>query len=247
LYKNTTFVGIDILFDESEIRENLYGTTFKEQDGGYLAGLVAGSLTYKYFNRHPFLNEVNRVGIILGKNNPEINSYKLGFYSGVKKVNPPCEIIEINLNDLDNEEKGSDAVSELKGKGVDIVFTVSGNSDIGVFKSAIESDILVIAVNKDQGGLNNTLTSIEKKISVTSYLMTKKITAGEYSTGSNVVFGLKEGGISLAPYYNFDKYIPKDLNVLIKNKTEKLIKGSEIIPLTIEEIEFDPEDIPEIE
>ncbi len=248
LYKNTIFIGVDIYFSETEIRENLYGITFREQDGGYLAGLVAGNLTYKYNKRHQFFNEINRVGIILGKNSSAIKSYELGFYAGVKNSNPPCEIISININDLQNPEKGFDAVSELKQKGVDIIFTIAGDSNSGVFSAAEESGILVIAANKDHSSKSDVvLTSVVKKISVSTYLITKSYIEGLYETGINVIYGLNEGAISLAPYYKFDKYIPKDLGNLIKTMSQKLIKGSEVIPQSINDIVFDPEKIPVIE
>lgn len=248
LYKNTTFIGVDIYFNEKEISENLFSITFREQDGGYLAGLVAGNLTYKYHNRHHFFNEINRVGIILGKNSSAIKSYELGFYAGVKNSNPPCEIISININDLDSPEKGSGAVLELKQKGVDIIFTIAGNSNSGVFSAAEENGILVIAANKDQSGKSNViLTSVVKKISVSTYLMTKNYVQGLYESGISLTYGLNEGAISLAPYYKFDKYIPKDLRVLIKKMSGKLIKGSEVIPESISDIVFDQEDLPVIE
>lgn len=248
LYNETVFVGVDILFSSPEIKDNLYGITFKEQDGGYLAGLFAGSLTYKYSNRHENLNETNRVGVILGKNTPEIKRYELGFYAGVKKVNPPCEIISVNINDLNSPEKGSNALIELKQKGVDIVFSIADESNIGVFETAEEENVFIIGANKDLSSISSAiLTSVIKRISVSTYLMTKSYAQGLLTQGTNVTYGLTEGTISLAPYYKYDKYIPKDLNKLIRKMTKTLIKKPSIIAPSISEIIFDPEKLPSIE
>lgn len=246
-HTDTQFFGVDIIFSETELKENLIGITFKEQDGGYLAGLLAGSLTYKYQKYHEYLNETNRVGIILGKNSPDIKRYELGFYAGVKEVNPPCEIISININNLDDPEKAEAALIELKEKGVDIVFSVAGNSDSGVFKAAEDHNVLIIGANKDFSERStNILTSVVKKISVSTYLMTSEYVTNGLIVGENKIYGLNEGAISLAPYYNFDRFIPKDLRELMSKMSIKLIKGSKVIPNSIEEIIFDVEKVPEI-
>lgn len=241
------FFGVDIIFDSVDLKDNLIGITFKEQDGGYLAGLLAGSLTYRYNKYHSYMNDLNRVGIILGKNSPEIKRYELGFYAGIKEVNPPCEILSININNLDSPEKGAIALKELKEKGVDIVFSIAGNSDIGVFKAAEENDILVIGANTDQSSMSsNILTSVVKKISISTYLMTKEYVLSGIEVGENKIYGLNEGAIYLAPYYKYDKYIPKELRTIVDKMSVKLLKGSKIIPDSIEEIVFDIEDVPVI-
>lgn len=246
-YQETLFFGVDVIYSDREIKKNLMGMTFKEQDGGYLAGLVAGELTYKYNKKHPYLNEQNRVGIILGKSSPDIKRYELGFFAGVKKVNQACEIISINLNDMNNSKKGRDAVIDLKEKGVDLIFSVAGGSDEGVFNAAEENNILVIGANKDLSRQSeNILTSVVKKISVSTYLMIKEYTTIGLENGGNRIYGLNEGAISLAPYYNFDRFISKDLRVLISDMSKKLSNSSKIIPESIELIEFNIENVPTI-
>lgn len=247
-YVDTSFLGVDILFRDSDLKKNLFGITFREQDGGYLAGLVAGSLTYRFKKYHSYLNETNRVGIIVGKNSKDIKRYELGFFAGVKEVNQACEIISININDLNNPDKGAAALIELKEKGVDIVFSVAEKSNEGIFKAAEENQILIIGANKDLSNeSNNILTSVVKKISVSVYLMIKEYATKSFETGENIIYGLNEGAISLAPYYNYDKFIPKELRVLISKMTSKLIKSSKVIPGSISEVEFNIEKIPFME
>ncbi|MBN2617585.1 MAG: BMP family ABC transporter substrate-binding protein, partial [Spirochaetales bacterium] len=221
--------------------------TFREQDGSYLAGLLSGTLTYKYFKIHEYLNNINRIGIILGSNKEDYKRYELGFFAGIKEVNPSCEIITLNINTLNNQEKGEEAVLELKQKGVDIILTVAGDSDVGVFKACEENKILIIGANKDLSiSSNNILTSVVKNISIASYLITKDIISGIEVNGVNRIYGLKEGAITLAPFYNYDRYINKYIRELISKFSDKLVKNPEIIPESIDLVVFDPEIIPEI-
>lgn len=242
------FIGIDTLFSSSELKPNLYGITYKEQHGGYLAGIVAGSMTYRFFSRHEYLNKANKVGIIMGKATPSIKRYELGFFAGVKSVNQSCDIVSVNINSMSNEEKGYNAVKDLKKKGVDIVFSVAGDSDKGVFKAAEEESLFVIGSNKDMNSQSeNVLTSVVKELSVSIYLITKEIITNEYDSGQNVTHGLEEGAISLANYYKYDRIISKELRNIIKDNTDKLSKGADIIPESINDVVFDSENTPELE
>lgn len=248
--KNPTiqFIGIDILFKDSELKPNLSGITFKEQEGGYLAGLLAGSMTYKYHKRYPTLNKTNKVGVIIGKSTPSTKRYELGFFAGVKEVNPPCEVITVNINDLNSPEKGAKAVKDLKKKGVDIIFSVAGESEEGIFQEAKEQNILVIGSNKDRFHESDiVLTSVMKELSVSSYLLTKNLITGEIEGGANTYFGVCEKALYLSSFYTYDKFIPREIKVLIRKSCDKLSSNSDMLPATKAEVEFNIEDVPEIE
>lgn len=247
-YKKTIFIGVDMVLTKSEIKPNLYGINFKEQEGGYLAGLVAGSMTYKYSKRHSNFNAKNRVGIILGNKSSPNRRFEVGYYAGVKAVNPSCDIVSININSLNDPKKGADAVLKLKEKGVDIVFSVAGNSDYGVFDQALKSNLFVIGANRDLANSSDSVfTSVVKKLYISTYLLTKDIVEKEIETGTNVSFGLNNGAIDLAPYYKYDRYIAKDLRDLISDNMKKLSNKPDFIPETIGEIVYDSQAVPEFE
>lgn len=241
------FVGVDMIFKSTELKPNISGISFYEQEGGYLAGLLAGNMTFKYHKRYELLNKANKVGIILGKSTPENKRYELGFYAGVKEVNPPCEIVTIDINNLNSPEKGRKAVEQMKKKGVDIVFAVAGNSESGVFEAAKEQGVLIIGSNKDRSLESEmVLTSVIKELSVSSYLMTKNLITDEFPGGENVYYGVTEKAVYLSSYYLYDKYIPRDVKKYIRSSAAKISGNPEFIPASIPEIQFDPEDIPEI-
>lgn len=242
------FIGIDVIFKDSELKPNISGITFKEQEGGYLAGLLAGSMTYKYHKRHPSFNKSNKVGVIIGKTTPSTIRYELGFFTGVKKVNPPCEIITVNINDLNSPEKGAKAVKDLKKKGVDIIFAVAGESEKGIFSEAKNQGLFIIGSNKDRYLESEViLTSVVKELSVSTYLLTLDLLTQEIQGGSNTYFGVCEKALYLSSYYVYDKYIPRELKASIRKSCDDLSSKSDLIPPTKEEVEFDIEDIPEIE
>ena len=60
---------------------NIRSITFSEQEGGYLAGLVAGKMT-----------KSNKIGIVGGERIPPVIRYEVGFRAGIMTTNPTAEI-----------------------------------------------------------------------------------------------------------------------------------------------------------
>ncbi len=56
---------------------NVASITFKEQEGSFLMGVIAGKMT-----------KTNKIGFIGGKDFDLINRFEAGFAAGVKAVNP---------------------------------------------------------------------------------------------------------------------------------------------------------------
>lgn len=240
------FIGIDMPLTTEILPENSLLVNFREADGGYIAGIIAGSLTYRFHKKSETLNEINRLGVIISSNNPENQRYELGFYAGVKEVNAPCDVITVNINSTDPNRAYS-AAMELKEKGVDIIFTVAGDADSGVFKAAEESDMFVIGSHRDVSSLSpKVLTSVVKNISEATYLVTKGLVTSELFEGSSRTYGLQDAAIKLAPFYKYDSFIPGELTELIKSYKDKLIKNPALIPDSKELVVFNPEEIPEI-
>jgi basic membrane protein A and related proteins len=243
-YPEKFFIGVDVIFPEEKILDNITGISFYEQEGGYLAGLVAGSLTYKFSDSYEKFNNINRVGVILGKSTPWNKRYELGFYKGVYDVNPFSEVITVDINDENSYEKGFEAVRTLYNSGVDIIFSVAGKSDAGVFAAAEELGVLIIGSNKDRSSESpSVLTSIIKDLSISSYLTSNKLVTTEFTGGENTFFGLKEGAISLSSFNSYEKYIPRDLRETIRKNIRK-IKIADF-PESVELIVFEKEKIEE--
>ncbi|HEY9593795.1 MAG TPA: BMP family ABC transporter substrate-binding protein, partial [Spirochaetia bacterium] len=62
---NTFYAGIDDTFGD-DMPANLIGISYREQEAGYLAGIVAGYMTQKYATRSKLLNGKNVIGAVCG-------------------------------------------------------------------------------------------------------------------------------------------------------------------------------------
>jgi basic membrane protein A len=231
-HPDSYFAGIDIWIDPASAPANILGINYKEQESGYLAGIVAGLLTEKYAGVSSKLNDKNVLGMVLGMDIPPVERYQAGFYAGVMSVNPDCSVISIVTGVFDDQAKGKEATIVLAEQGADIVFQIAGLTGLGVINGAKEKGILAIGVDVDQNYIapDTVITSAVKGITESTFLIIKSVQEGKFQGGQNLLFGLKENSTGISPYHGFDSVIPQE----VKDKVNQVIKdiksGKAIVP-----------------
>ncbi len=219
-HPNAYYAGIDIYVDD-KAPKNLRGILFKEQESGYIAGVVAGLMTKQYAKSTKRLNDKNVVGMVLGMDIPPVERYQAGFYAGVKSVNPDCQVLSVVTGSFTDQAKGKEAALAMIEKGADIIFQIAGLTGLGALNAAKEAGVCGIGVDVDQYAVapEAIMTSALKNVTGASYLTVKDVVDGKF-TGGNVVLGIKEDATGIAPYHEFDKIIPK----AVKDAVTKAIK-----------------------
>ncbi|RYL92514.1 BMP family ABC transporter substrate-binding protein [Sporolactobacillus sp. THM7-4] len=207
--------------------KNVASLTFKEQQGSFLVGVVAGLTT-----------KTNKVGFVGGINSALIKKFENGFKAGVKSVNPKAQIFSQYAGDFNAPDKGQSIASTLYSKGADIIYAAAGNTGNGVFTEAKTrtkngKKVWVIGVDKDQysEGLpeNVTLTSMVKRVDHAIYDMSTKSKAGKFPGGQVIEYGLAEKGIGIAPT---TKNVKPSILTQVKKYEDKIIKGDIVVPTT---------------
>ncbi|MDO9578750.1 MAG: BMP family ABC transporter substrate-binding protein, partial [Candidatus Cloacimonadales bacterium] len=97
--------------------------------------------------------------------------------------------------------------------------------------AAKEQNKFAIGVDKDQNSMapENVITSAMKRVDNAIYNLSKTLIDGDFPGGTNVIYGLKEGGVSIAPTSN--KHVPQDILDEVAGLEAKIIAG-EIVPPT---------------
>ena len=231
---DTHFAGIDIWLDPEKAPKNALGLLFKEQESGYLAGVLAGLLTKEYAGASPKLNDKNVVGAVLGMDIPPVERFQAGFYAGVKSVNPDCQVISVVSGSFNDQAKGKEATLALIEQGADIVFQIAGLTGVGVINAAKEKGILAIGVDVDQSALapDTVITSAVKGITQATYLTVKSVVDGTFEGGKNFVFGINEDSTGIAPYHNFDSIIPQAVKDAVNKTIDDMKAGKINVPAT---------------
>ncbi len=64
-----------------------------------------------------------------------------------------------------------------------------------------------------------------KKINVAVFNTIKDVQDGKF-TGGTVTYTLKDGGVDMAPFHNFDSQVPADLKTELAKVKQDLISGT---------------------
>ena len=170
---------------------NVESVTFREQEGSYLAGALAGLATRS-----------GKVGFIGGMQVPLIQRFEAGFRAGLERTNPAAAraLVVQYTGSFDDSSAGKRLGQSLYGGGVDVLFQAAGADGLGVIQAAKEAGRFVIGVDSDQAQLApaSVLTSMVKHVDLAVYLAARDVGLGRFTPG-NRELGLAEGGVGLAP------------------------------------------------
>lgn len=204
---------------------NVESVLFKEQEGSFLAGVVAAKMT-----------KTKKVGFVGGVESPVIKRFELGFEAGVKAVDPSVEVFKVYTGAFDKPDAGKSTASSMYDQGADIIFHASGQTGDGVFNEAKNrkakgQNVWVIGVDKDQSltfGDDITLTSMVKRVDEAVVRVSKDLINGKFEGGKIVRLGLSEDGVGLASTSN--KNVPEDVLKVVDEYKQKIIKGEITVP-----------------
>jgi basic membrane protein A len=207
--------------------DNVASLLFKEEEGSFLVGAVAGLMT-----------ESNKVGFIGGLEVPLIKKFEAGYRAGVQTVNPDAEVLVTYAGDFNDPGKGKEIALSQYSNGADVIYHASGGTGLGLFQAAEErgEGHWAIGVDSDQYELapNNTLSSMMKRVDVAVFETIKAAHEGNFQAGT-VVFGLQEDGVGLAP--TTSNNTPQEVIDQVNELRDKIIAGEITVPTTEEELE----------
>jgi len=121
-YPNTNFVIIDTVAAE---RDNVRSVVFRDQEGSYLVGYIAG-----------LLSQSGTVGFVGGMDVPLIRNFNQGYEMGVLAACEDCNVISNYVGvtpDAWNDPATAKELASLQhAQGADIIFSAAGGSGRGV-------------------------------------------------------------------------------------------------------------------
>jgi len=229
---DTNYAGIDIFFNQPP--KNVVGINFKEQEAGYLAGIVAGLATKDKFDAR--LNADNVIGFVGGMTIPPVQRYEAGFVAGAKSVNPDVKVISLYAGKFDDQAKGKELGLSLIASKADVIFAAAGGTGTGTFSACKESKkALFIGVDTDQFNTltdpgDTILTSAMKNIDTAVFSVVKNAADGAFPGGQNISLGIKEDGVGLAPYHDFDAKVPQAVKDAVTKAVTDIKAGTITVP-----------------
>ncbi len=217
------FYGI---IDAKSDAPNVASLLFREEQGSFLVGVVAGLMT-----------KSNKIGFIGGLEIPLIKKFEAGFRAGVMSVNPDAEVSVNYAGDFGDPARGKEIAISQYSDGADVIFHAAGGTGLGLFQAAIEQGegAWAIGVDADQLALapDNVLTSMMKRVDVAVFDTIKSAVEGNFEGGARV-FGLAEDGVGLAPTTSTNT--PADVIAKADEFAALIISGDIVVPTNEEEL-----------
>ena len=224
-FPNVKFAGIDYSASEGVgTLPNLVGLRFREQEGSFLVGAIAGSLTH-----------TKKVGFVGGMKIPLIGKFEAGYIAGVKYVCPQCEVLRAYAGSdpkaFADPPLGQDLASSQYGKGADIIYHAAGKTGDGVFAAARQRNQRAIGVDSDQHDSAPccVVTSMVKRVDVAVVDVVKNLAAGKFTPGIHEL-GLAEGGVGFVADERNAHLLPIEVVAKVNELREQIIAGKIQVP-----------------
>jgi basic membrane protein A len=223
------FACVDYAPSAAGIPANVTGLAFREEEGSFLVGAVAGRLTRS-----------KQVGFVGGMKSPLIARFENGYRAGVLATCPSCKVdvayVGASPDAFKDPAKGKAvAFSQIAG-GADVLYHAAGASGHGVFEAAHDGHALAIGVDSDQHDdmPGTVVTSMIKRIDVAVFHEIEDARAHgtdpQRASGGMRVFGIAEDGVGYVEDDAHGGGIPRDVRAEVDALARKIASGEIKVP-----------------
>lgn len=213
-----------IIDDASIELDNVTCLMFKQEQGSYLVGYVAGLMT-----------ESNNIGIVIGMANDNMNKFGYGYCAGALDANPDVTIQQFNANSFADSATGKTNATTAITNGADIIFHAAGATGLGVIEACQEAGVKAIGVDSDQSSIapDTIITSAMKRVDNAVYDTVEQLLDGSLEGGIHT-YDLAVGGVDIAPTQDL---LPDEVINAVADVKQKIIDGEIVVPSTKDEYE----------
>ena len=214
-FPDAKFVLVDSVVDAPNVRS----VVFKEDEGSYLVGLLAGMKSGS-----------KTVGFVGGMDIPLIRKFGCGYAQGAK-AGGASKIIQ-NMTGTtgaawNDPVRGGELAKSQIDRGADVVYHAAGGTGIGVLQAAADAGKLGIGVDSNQNYLHpgQVLTSMLKRVDLATYNAMMDVHKGQFTTGVQVM-GLAEDGVGWALDENNKALITAEMKAAADKARADIIAGT---------------------
>jgi len=212
---------------------NVNSLVFNTVQDAFLGGYLAAGMT-----------KTGKVATFGGQEFPTVTIYMDGYWDGVQYYNQKhgthVQVLGWNektqkgsfTGDFTNQTKGQTLTQTFISEGADIIFPVAGNVGLGAAKAVQQADASAGSqkVNMEWVDLDGCVSAATYcKYFITSVLKGETLAvktavlaaaSGSFK-GGNYIGTLANGGVSLAPFHDWDSKVPASL----KSELQQISKG----------------------
>jgi basic membrane protein A len=217
-FADTSFAIIDAVVEKPNVRSILY----KEQEGSYLVGILAGMASTS-----------KKVGFVGGMDIPLIRAFGCGYVGGAKAAGA-TEVIQNMTGDTpaawNDPTKGGEIAKSQMGQGADVIYAAAGGTGVGVLQAAADAGKLGIGVDSNQNYMHpgKVLTSMLKRVDVAVYNAFNDGKNGTFAYGI-MNLGVKEDGVGYAVDDNNKSLLTPEMMTAVEKAKADIIAGTLVV------------------
>jgi basic membrane protein A len=214
-YPDKDFMMIDSVVEG----DNIASVTFKEQEGSFLAGVLAALTT-----------KSGKIGFVGGQRIPPVIHYEVGFVAGAKSIKSDIDIQISYADSFEDPALGKELALAQYNKGADVLQQAAGRTGVGLFDAVKEkgAGFWVISGDDDQAhlGPDYQLAAVAKVIDGAVLRVVDQVVDGSFKGGIQNL-GLADGGMDLIAYH---KSVSAETRQTIANYKAAIIAGTVVPP-----------------
>jgi basic membrane protein A len=170
--------------------KNVMGLTYAANESGCLVGVLAAKMAQKQGKKI--------IGAVGGIKIPPVDIWIAGYRYCAMKAVPGTKVLVNYSQDFVAADKCKTQAQNLIAQGAQVLFQVAGLCGLGTLKAADDAGIWGIGVDKDQyNDAKRVLTSGVKRVDVGVIDAIKAAQQGKFKGGSDLLFNLKNNGMSV--------------------------------------------------
>lgn len=234
-FPNTSFIVYDVGPDYQWENPNVYGVSFGQNEGSFLAAVYEAAMT-----------KTGVISVLIRRDAPILNDFYSGWLHGARYAKN-----ELGYDiSWENAYLGGDNVSDayetalaMLTSGTDIMYCVAGNHILGATqamdeKGGIEAGYMTIGVDIDQWsyfanaeleaeavGYETIVTSMIKDTQVVVRDLFEGIEAGTMEPG-NKYYGVASGGVALADNEFYQEISTDEAKQLVLDTKQAIVDGT---------------------
>jgi basic membrane protein A len=220
---NTKFAIVDYAYDKPPA--NLTGLIFREDQAGFLAGIVAAKMS-----------KTGTIGGVYGLDIPPVHKYRVGYETGAKYAVSSIKTLGVyqppsGAKSFNDPDWGKQQATAMFGQGADVVFGAGGNTGNGALLAAVQANKICVGVDVDQfvsyaDAQKCLVTSAEKHIAVAVKTAITNAVKKTWPTSGILLFDAKNQGVGISPFHNYDSQVPADVKAMVTAAAAKLADGT---------------------
>ena len=203
--------------------KNVEGLTYAANESGCLVGVLAAKMAKKMGGK--------TIGAVGGLKIPPVDIWIAGYRYCAKKAVPGTKVLINYSQDFVAADKCKTVAENQIGQGSKIEFQVAGGCGLGTLNAAAEAGIWGIGVDKDQyNDAKRVMTSGVKRVDNGIFQAVQQEQQGKFAAGSDLLFNLKNGGMSVG---RINPSVPAAFVKLMNTYKAKIIAGTLKVPAAL--------------